>query len=56
MQRGVRLTQLCETVSAQFTEAFDAVEEAARTLRWQLPMAKGSRAVAAVEDAMEQLV
>lgn len=31
--RGVRLTELGESVKAQFTQAFDAVEEAARTLR-----------------------
>ncbi|HDS1733739.1 LysR family transcriptional regulator [Pseudomonas sp. BP8] len=31
--KGVRLTPLGETLKAQFTEAFDAVEEAARTLR-----------------------
>ncbi|MFJ4153833.1 LysR family transcriptional regulator [Pseudomonas sp. NPDC089752] len=31
--KGVRLTPLGESVSAQFTEAFDAVEAAARTLR-----------------------
>lgn len=31
--KGVRLTPLGESVKAQFTEAFDAVEEAARTLR-----------------------
>ncbi|CAM3590959.1 putative HTH-type transcriptional regulator y4mQ [Pseudomonas reidholzensis] len=31
--KGVRLTPLGETLQAQFTEAFDAVEEAARTLR-----------------------
>lgn len=31
--RGVRLTELGESVKAQFTQAFDAVEEATRTLR-----------------------
>lgn len=31
--KGVRLTPLGESVSTQFTEAFDAVEAAARTLR-----------------------
>ncbi|QHG66323.1 LysR family transcriptional regulator [Pseudomonas putida] len=31
--KGVRLTPLGESVKTQFTEAFDAVEEAARTLR-----------------------
>jgi LysR family glycine cleavage system transcriptional activator len=31
--RGVRLTELGESVKAQFTQAFDAVEEAARSLR-----------------------
>ncbi|NIE74388.1 LysR family transcriptional regulator [Pantoea sp. Tr-811] len=31
--KGVRLTPLGDSVKAQFTEAFDAVEEAARTLR-----------------------
>ncbi|HKS11932.1 MAG TPA: LysR family transcriptional regulator [Pseudomonas sp.] len=31
--RGVRLTTLGQSVKAQFTQAFDAVEEAARTLR-----------------------
>ena len=31
--KGVRLTPLGESVQTQFTEAFDAVEEAARTLR-----------------------
>ena len=31
--RGVRLTELGESVKAQFTKAFDAVEEAARSLR-----------------------
>ncbi|WP_302474048.1 LysR family transcriptional regulator [Pseudomonas xanthosomatis] len=31
--KGVRLTPLGESIKGQFTEAFDAVEDAARTLR-----------------------